>query len=526
MGATGASVKGTLANGTLEEVAVDRNRARLLLASILVVALCGIVYELIIASIASYLLGNSVLQFSLTLGVFMFAMGIGSLLSRYLDANLLRHFVWVEIAIALVGGVSGIALFVAFPFARVLFEFVMYGFILVIGVLVGLEIPILTTLLARGRSTRESISEVLTLDYVGALLGSMLFPLVLLPALGPIRSSFAIGLMNIAVALINVIAFRAVLGRAYRFMLGICLATAAALCVALVHGAWLTSFAERHLYFDTVVFSEQTPYQNLVVTRSVDTGDTRLFIDGHIQFSSRDEYRYHEYLVHPAMAVAGPRANVLVLGGGDGLAARELLKYPDVERIDLVDIDPEMTRIHSELAMLRSVNRDSLRSPRVRIVHEDAFTFVNRPGTLYDRVIIDFPDPHDAAIGKLYSREFYTMVRRRMSPGAVVTTQSSSPFYTRRVFWSIEATLDAVFASVTSYHTALPSFGIWGFNMARHDAPLPEDYPIGVPTRAIDDGAVLAAMVFDRDTGPLPDSPVNSIMQPLLYKLYLEDARR
>ena len=504
---------------------IDRNQSRLLLVSILVVAMCGIVYELIIGAIASYLLGNSVLQFSLTVGVFMFAMGMGSLFSRYLGNDLLRYFVWTEIAIALIGGVSGIALFMAFPFARVLFEFVMYGFIIVIGALVGLEIPVLTTLLARGKSTKESISEVLTLDYVGALLGSVLFPLVLLPSLGPIRSSFAIGLMNIGVALISVVAFRHQLVQ-YRLMLATCVATAVALCLALVWGTWLGSFAEKHLYFDNVVFSEQTPYQNLVVTRSVTTGDTRLFIDGHIQFSSRDEYRYHEYLVHPAMAVEGPRTNVLVLGGGDGLAVREILKYPDVERIDLVDIDPEMTRIHAELPMLRLLNEDSLQSDRLNVFHEDAFTFVNRPGVGYDRVIIDFPDPHNDAIGKLYSREFYTMVRRRTNPGAVVTTQSSSPFYTRRVFWSIEATLGEVFESVTSYHTALPSFGIWGFNMARHGAPLPATYPIRVPTRSVSDESMLASMVFDIDTGPLDDSPVNSIMQPLLYRLYLDDVKK
>lgn len=505
---------------------IDRRQARLLLLSILVVSMCGIVYELIIGAIASYLLGNSVLQFSLTVGVFMFAMGIGSLLSRYLGNDQLRYFVTVEIAIALVGGISGIALFVAFPFARVLFEFVMYGFVIVIGVLVGLEIPVLTTLLARGQSTKRSISEVLTLDYVGALLGSVLFPLVLLPALGPIRTAFAVGIANIAVAFVNVVAFRDALGRHYRRMLVVCAATFAALCVALVYGAWLGRFAEKHLYFDSVVFSERTPYQHLVLTRSVTTGDTRLFIDGHIQFSSRDEYRYHEYLVHPAMSVEGPRRSVLVLGGGDGLAVREVLKYPDVERIDVVDIDPAMTRLHAELPVLRLLNEDSLRSEKVHVFNEDAFTYVNRPGPLYDRVIIDFPDPHDDAIGKLYSREFYTMVKRRTNPGAVVVTQSSSPFYTRRVFWSIEATLDAVFESVASYHTALPSFGIWGFNIARHGAALPDVYPIGVPTRAVRDDSMLAAMVFDADTGPLEDSPVNSIMQPLLYQLYLDDVRR
>ena len=228
------AVDGADARATLGTI--DRGQARLLLFSILVVSMCGIVYELIIGAIASYLLGNSVLQFSLTVGVFMFAMGIGSLLSRYLGNDHVRYFVSVEIAIALVGGISGIALFMAFPFARVLFEFVMYGFILVIGILVGLEIPVLTTLLARGQSTKRSISEVLTLDYIGALLGSMLFPLVLLPALGPIRTSFAIGLMNIGVALVNVVAFRTLLGRHYRSMLVTCIATFAFLCVALAYG--------------------------------------------------------------------------------------------------------------------------------------------------------------------------------------------------------------------------------------------------------------------------------------------------
>ena len=505
---------------------LDRRGSRLLLLAVLVVALCGIVYELIIGAIASYLLGDSVLQFSLTVGAFMFAMGVGSLLSRYLGPDHLRQFVWIEIAIALLGGLSGIVLFTVFPFARPLFELAMYGLILSIGTLVGLEIPVLTSLFARGRSVRESLSGVLTLDYVGALLGSMLFPLVLLPALGPIRTAFAVGLANIAVALATVVAFRGPLGRQYRPMLVACLATALVLCAALVLGARLTAFAEKHLYFDAVLHSERTPYQHLVVTRSSRTGDTRLFIDGHIQFSSRDEYRYHEYLVHPAMSVEGSRARVLVLGGGDGLAAREILKYADVERVDLVDIDPAMTRIHAELPMLRSLNGDSLRAERVRVVHEDAFSFVNRAGPLYDRVIADFPDPHDDALGKLYSREFYTMIRRRLRPGGVMVTQSSSPFFTRRVFWSIARTLDAVFESVTSYHTALPSFGIWGFNLARKGAPLPTSYPVEVPTRALEDGSMIAATRFDADLGPPRDNPVNSIMRPRLSRLYREDMRR
>lgn len=493
----------------------------LLLASILIVSLCGIVYQLIVGSVSSYLLGNSVYQFSMTIGFFMFAMGVGSQLSRFLGQRYVENFIWVEIAIALIGGISGIVLFMAFPFARVLYEFVMYALILGIGVLVGLEIPILTTLLSRQQSMKESIANVLSLDYVGALIGSVMFPLLLLPWLGPIRASFAIGLLNILVAIVNVQIFKPQLPR-YRLMMAACATTLALLVGMLGFGTWLTSFAEKHLYFDQIVYSQQTPYQKLIVTKSVTDDDVRLYIDGHIQFSERDEYRYHEYLVHPAMAVEGKRSKVLILGGGDGLAAREVLKYPDVEQIDLVDIDPEMIRISSELPMLARMNQNSLTSERLTSYAEDAFTFINQPGVLYDRVIIDFPDPHNETIGKLYSREFYTMVARRLAPDGVIVSQSSSPFFTRRVYWSIEQTMASVFDDTASYQTALPSFGIWGFHMARKGADLPQNYEITVPTRAINQRSMLAAFEFDKDMDKI-DSPVNSIMQPVIYTLYLDD---
>ena len=180
----------------------------ILLASILIVALCGIVYELIIGTVSSYLLGNSVYQFSLTIGFFMFAMGIGSLISKYFDDNFIRNFIVVEICIALVGGICSLLLFMAFPFARSLYEVIMYGLILVIGALVGMEIPILTALLSEKAKVKDSIANVMSLDYIGALIGSVAFPLILLPTLGLVQSSFAIGLINIFVAMLNVVIFR------------------------------------------------------------------------------------------------------------------------------------------------------------------------------------------------------------------------------------------------------------------------------------------------------------------------------
>jgi len=495
-----------------------------LLFSILIVALCGIVYELIIGTISSYLLGNSVYQFSLTIGFFMFAMGLGSLISKYFSEQYVRNFILVEIAIALIGGISSVLLFMAFPFARILYELVMYSLIMVIGALVGMEIPILTTLLAKNKKIKDSIADVMSLDYVGALIGSVSFPLLLLPSLGLIQSSFAIGLINILVATVNVLVFRRVLVH-FRWMMLTCIAVLALLIACVLFGTYITRYAEKHLYFDQIIYTEQTPYQKLVVTRSTNTREQRLYIDGHIQFSSRDEYRYHEYIVHPLLAIEGKRENVLILGGGDGLAAREVLKYKDVKRVDLVDIDPEMLRIARELPILRRLNNKSLEDSRLRSYSEDAFSFINQVGIAYDRVIVDMPDPHNEAINKLYSREFYSMIAKRMAPGGVIVTQSSSPFYTRRVFWCIEETLSQVFADTLSYHTALPSFGIWGFNLARRGEPLPEAFNFDVPTRAITDQSMLAALEFDKDMMKV-DTPVNSIMEPKLYQLYIEDLKR
>ncbi len=491
--------------------------------SILIVALCGIAYELIISTVSSYLLGNSVYQFSLTIGFFMFSMGVGSYLTKLLGENLIDHFIAIEIAISLIGGVCSLLLLMTFPFTRALYETVMFSLIFSIGALVGMEIPILTSILSNKHSTRDSIANVLSLDYFGALIGSVAFPLLLLPHLGLIRSSFAIGLINIFTALINIHFFKDFL-RKPRLMMGISLAVLVMLITFTVFGTRLSSYAEKHLYFDQVVYKKQTKYQRIVVTESHTTSDSRLYIDGHIQFSSRDEYRYHESLVHPLMSIPGNRQNVLILGGGDGLAVRELLKYDDIALIHLVDIDPEMTRISATLPMLSELNQDALESEKLTIYNEDAFSFINQPGIAYDRVIIDMPDPHNEAINKLYSKEFYTMIRRRMSSEGIVVTQSSSPFFTPRTFWSIEKTLSFVFDDTLSFHTAIPSFGIWGFHLARVNASVPNQFQIDVETRYINDEVMEAALVFPDDIARM-DVPVNSIMEPKLYQLYLQDLK-
>ena len=499
--------------------------AMVLLASIAIVALCGIVYELIIGTVSSYLLGNSVYQFSITIGFFMFAMGIGSYLSKFIGGNLIARFIYVETVLALIGGICSLALFFAFPFAPFLYQIVMFFFIFSIGALVGLEIPILTRILAQGSGTRRSIANVMSLDYVGALIGSVAFPLMLLPNLGLVRSSFAIGLINIFVALLNVVYLRRYLPNA-KALLALVIGVLVLLVVLLFLGTRLTSMAQHNLYFDQVIWKKQTPYQSLVMTNNWQRGDLRLFIDGHIQFSQSDEHRYHEALVHPVMGYPGKRERILVLGGGDGLAMREILKYASVKHIDLVDIDPAMTDLGKNFAPLVKLNAGALRDARVKVYNTDAFIFINKPGPLYDRVILDFPDPHNEAIAKLYSQEFYTMLKRRMAPDGVLVTQSSSPFFARRTFWSIERTLAAVFPETLSFHLSIPAFGVWGFNIAAMTKGNTAG-AITVPTNYLTDAVFKASQVFAKDVARPPGAPlpVNTIFEPVLYQLYLRDQR-
>ena len=500
---------------------LTKKQTGIILISILVVALCGIAYQLIISTVSSYLLGNSVYQFSLTIGFFMFSMGVGSYLSKLLPNNLVQNFILIEIAIALVGGICSLLLLMAFPMLRALYDVTMYSLIFIIGSLVGMEIPLIMGILSDKKSTRDSIANVMSLDYIGALIGSVMFPLFLLPQLGLIQSSFAIGLITILTALTNIYFLREYLSSP-RLLTFLSLAVLGLLVSFTIFGTQLTSYAEKHLYFDQIIYKKQTQYQKIVVTKSVANNEHRLYIDGHIQFSSRDEYRYHESLVHPLLSIEGEKTRVLILGGGDGLAVREVLKYKDVEVIHLVDIDPEMTTISKELNVLSELNKGSLEDPRLTIFNQDAFTFINKAGVLYDRVIIDMPDPHNEAINKLYSKEFYTMIRKRMSPQGILVTQSSSPFFTRKTFWCIQQTLDAVFEDTLSYHVNIPSFGDWGFNMARLNKKLPKDYSFTVDTQFLDESVMRSALVFAKDTQKL-DVQVNTIMEPKLYQLYLED---
>src|SRR5215218_1743055 len=437
-------------------------RTPILFLNVLVIATCGLVYELLAGTLASYVLGDSVTQFSLIIGIYLSALGAGAWVSRFVDKELARRFVDVELAVAVLGGASAPILFLTFAHLSY-FHVVLYALVFLIGVLVGLEIPLLMRILKDHLDFKELVARVLAFDYAGALIASLLFPIFLVPKLGLVRTSLLFGFLNAGVGLWATWLMRPLIGGGgvtrLRAQGAVVLAL---LAVAFIKADALTSLAEDAMFADDIVYTKTTHYQRIVVTRN--RAGFQLFLNGNLQFSSADEYRYHEALVHPALALAseGGRAvrRVLVLGGGDGLALREILKYPTVEEVTLVDLDPEMTQLSRRFPPLARLNQNSFDDPRVRVVNEDAMIWLERDERPFDAAVVDFPDPNSFALGKLYTTRFYRLLKARLAPGAAVSVQSTSPLFARNSYWCIVRTLEAAGFRVRPYYTAVPSFGV------------------------------------------------------------------
>lgn len=492
------------------------NEVVVLLVSVFLIALCGIVYELSIGNISTYLLGNGVLQYSLTIGSFMFAMGIGSFLSRYINKNLMDAFILVETGVGFMGGFSALILFSAYAFTPI-YSAAMFTVILIIGVLVGLEIPILTRLIEeKYRDIKVSISNALGFDYIGALIGSIAFSMFMLPRLGIIRSSYILGLVNLFVVIINIKVFYKDIVKK-KLIVALSVTVTLGLAVGLAQVTDTENFLEQKFYADRIIYRQQSPYQKIVMTQKKQ--DLRLFIDGNLQFSSIDEYRYHECLVHPAMSLMKNRENILVLGGGDGLAVREVLKYPQVKKVTLVDLDEAMTDLGMNNPRLLELNKGSLKDPRVHIVNQDAYQFLENSNELYSLIVVDLPDPNNESLSKLYTKTFYEIIKRHLIKGGFAVIQSTSPYFAPDVYWCIRKTVESTGLETSGYHTDIPSFGDWGFTIASNTGFSVEDINIDVETRFLSNEQVKALFVFAKDL-KRPEVRINTITSPVITDYY------
>jgi spermidine synthase len=497
---------------------------RILILSVFVVASCGLAYELIAGALSSYLLGDSILQFSTIIGCYLFAMGVGAHLSKYVaDEDVLARFIDIELAVGLIGGVSAALLFMTYAWMAAPFRAMLYTLVFLIGAMVGMEVPlVMRALNARDTAFNDLVSRVLTFDYLGALAVSLLFPLVLAPYLGLVRTAFLFGMLNVAVGMWTLYVFRNELsngaGRVLR---------ASAVMVALAAGFGMSDrmvqWGEHGLFGDDVVYSTTTPYQRLVITRWKD--DLRLYINGNLQFSSRDEYRYHEALVHPALESLPWAKSVLVLGGGDGLAVREVLRYPNIKHVTLVDLDPAMTKAFRDRDELSVLNARALSDPRVKIVNADAAVWLQQNTDMFDAAIIDFPDPSSFALGKLYSVPFYSLVKKHVAAKGLVVVQATSPFFAPHAYWTIDATLRDVGMRTWPYHAYVPSFGEWGFIMASPQQEFVPPASYRLPMRYLDAETTRAMFVFPPDMKTLQMAPNRLNTQSLVHE-FEQDWRR
>ncbi len=497
---------------------------KILILSVFVVASCGLAYELIAGALASYLLGDSILQFSTIIGCYLFAMGVGAHFSKYIqDRDLLARFVDIEMAVGLIGGMTAALLFLSFSWMSGPFRTLLYLLVFLIGALVGMEVPLVMRVLnARQTEFSELVSRVLTFDYLGALAVSLLFPLVLAPHLGLVRSGFLFGMLNIGVALWTIHTFRNELTQ-----VGTRLLRAATILCLLISGFALSErmvyWGEHGLYGDEIIYSTTTPYQRLVITRWKD--DLRLYINGNLQFSSRDEYRYHEALVHPALQTLPWARSVLILGGGDGLALREVLRYTHIKQVTLVDLDPAMTEAFTQREELVKLNRKSFSDPRVHVVNADAAIWLQNNQDMFDAVIIDFPDPSSFALGKLYSVPFYGIVKKHVSEHGLIVVQSTSPFFAPHAYWTIDATLREVGLHTWPYHLYVPSFGEWGFVIATAQShyDIPQTYDL--PMRYLTQETTREMFSFPPDMQRLPMEP-NRLDTQSLVREFEQDWRQ
>lgn len=482
----------------------------LLLASVAACAACGIVYELALLTLTTSLNGGSIAATSLIVAGYVAALGVGGLLVKPLLARAAVTFIAVETLLGLVGGLSATALYVTFSFVGGS-AWVLAIATALIGFLVGAEVPLLMTLLQRGRTAGaldagRVLANLNAADYLGALLGGLAWPFLVLPYLGMIRGAAVTGMINlVAAAIVAVFLLRKVLSaREFVCALAVLALAVAVLVTLIVSAKDIETTARQRLYADPIIAYQHSAYQEIVVTRRGD--DMRLYLDGGLQFSTRDEYRYTESLVYPVLG-AGARS-VLVIGGGDGLAARELLRQNGIETIVQVELDPAVIAMAN--TTMRSANGGALDDPRVHLVIDDAMTWLRapHPGVVpaggFDAVIVDLPDPDTPVLGRLYSAEFYTLITHALAPHGLMVVQSGSPYSTPTAFWRTVSTIHSAGFAVTPYHVDVPTFGDWGFTLARPGAvpPVPEMPKDAPPLRFLNQSVLDAATVFGTDVAP------------------------
>ena len=504
-------------------------RSNALKLALFATGLSGIVAEYILSTLATYFLGNSVFQWTMIVSIMLFSMGLGSRISKSFMNNLLQKFITIEFTLSLLTAFVSVITYSISAFYGYV-GFGIYTMCIIIGLLIGMEIPIVIRLNDNFENLRINVSSVMEKDYYGSLLGGVFFAFIGLPYLGLIYTPFILGTINFFVAVGLLVMLRTSLSSSIRKKLTVStVGVSALLIIGVLFAQPIISYGEESRYKDKLVFEKQSKYQKITITQN--KGDFWLFINGNQQLSTIDEVMYHEPLVHPVMRLSQNPQDVLVMGGGDGGAVREILKYEQVENITLVDLDPEMTKLGQQNDLLVAMNQGALNHEKVEIVNEDGFNYLEDNKCYYDVIIIDLPDPKTIEIGRLYSFEFYKLCHKRLRPNGLITTQAGSPYYAARAFNCIDTTMQVAGFSTIPLHNQVITLGEWGWVMgAKHGTEDEVKTALKmlsfdkIQTSWINQEAMTLITSFGKRAFPDDNSPVevNRIHNPVLYKYYLD----
>ncbi|NJR14446.1 MAG: polyamine aminopropyltransferase [Calothrix sp. CSU_2_0] len=510
-------------NTTNLSINFTKKQKNLLLLAAAVSSGTGLAVELLLGNLASYLMGNQALAYGIAVGGFLAAMGLGSYLSRFVSVNtqgrklqkeLLHSFICVELAIAPLTAILPLALFALFVAEGGLIWQGLFVVTIILGTLAGLEVPLLARMLELSDGMREAIAGVLALDYLGGLFGSLAFPLLLLPWLSMFPTAFVLGSLPAFMVFAIALSFPNMRRWGYvGLILGVVLLISAPISIP------FGNKLENNLYNAPIIKRVQSTYQRIVLTRQ--GKDVRLFLDGDLQFSTLDEYRYHEALVHPAMSAVTQPKKVLILGAGDGMAIREVLKWQGVERVVLIELDPDIVKLASRYPQLVQVNNNSLTDPRVQVINADAFVSAPKLADTFDVIIADFPDPDQERLAKLYSEGFYRRLASRLSENGVLVTQASSSFFAPKVISCITATVESAGFKVHPYVVDVPSFGPWGFVLASHQDIDTEKLKLAVPTKYLTDSLLQHLFDLPKDI-EIGNTEINRLTHPIIVRYQMQ----
>ena len=557
----------------------------LLIACMFASGACGIILEYIQASLASMILGNAFEQWAMVIGLMMFWMGFGSLIQTKISKpRLIYAFISIEIALALIGGFSPSLTYISYGYTAH-YSLVLYLFVSFIGIMIGLEIPVIIRINNDySKELSTNLGNILSADYIGSLIGSLIYVFVFLRFTPITEAAFLTAGMNFFLAFITFVYFtRKKLIPKSLFLSLIMVATFLAVVYGYMNNREWQITIEQPLYDDPIVYSQTSQYQHIVITHYKPFEEIRLFLNGNLQLCSTDEDRYHEPLVHPAITLAKSRKKVLILGGGDGCALREVLKYKEVKKVMLVDLDPAMTELAATHPLLTRINQNSFQDARVisltekgitpgpdrqlymettdrrrpepvgqisigqtpidqkrasptssaqhladvKVMNIDADKFLETVPGYWDVIIVDMPDPSTPELTKLYSKEFYKKIKHHLSRNGIMVVQATSPYLAKESFLCIGRTIKAAGFTILPFHENVPSFGDWGWYLAFDPALKKEKLldriallEFQVDTKFLTPNVFTSELVFGKGVLATDRKEINTLLYPVLLTIY------